>query len=349
MLSRRDVILGAAAAGVAALVRDTVLADASQPATPVRFDVPAGACDCHTHIFGDPRRFPFARERVYTPQPASIEEMRRLHRALHMSRVVIVQPSVYGTDNACTLDAIKQLGAGARGVAVIDDKTSDTALDEMGRAGIRGIRINLETAGQTDPAVGGQRLRAAIGRVKDRNWHIQVYTRLSVIDRLADQISASPVPIVIDHFGGAQASLGIRQPGFEPLVNLVRAGSAYVKISGAYNLPYGILASANYDIRSGMPQARQVVLTGGTTIRSITLNVEPLGTFGLPRTHELDVRLAKKFGFGGSRALELRADIYNALNKGTVRAWNLQSGANYLRPSTILFPRIVQAGATLTF
>src|ERR1700730_13973253 len=136
MLSRRDVIRGAAAAGVAALVRDTVLADASQPSTPVRFDVPAGASDCHTHIFGDPRRSPFAPERVYTPEPASIDEMRRLHRALHMNRVVIVQPSVYGSDNACTLDAIRQLGPGARGIAVIDDTTSDAALDEMGRAGI---------------------------------------------------------------------------------------------------------------------------------------------------------------------------------------------------------------------
>jgi predicted TIM-barrel fold metal-dependent hydrolase len=234
MLSRRDVMVGAAVSGVAALFRDTVLADASQPSTPVRFDVPAGACDCHTHIFGDPKRFPFAPERVYTPQPASIDEMRQLHRALHTSRVVIVQPSVYGSDNACTLDAIKRLGSSARGVAVIDDRTPDTALGEMGRSGIRGIRINLETAGQTDPAVGGQRLRAAIARIKERNWHIQVYTRLSVIDRLADQISASPVPIVIDHFGGAQASIGIRQPGFEALVNLVRAGAAYVKISGSY-------------------------------------------------------------------------------------------------------------------
>ena len=234
MLSRRDVIRGAAVSGVAALVGETVLADASQPATPVRFDVPAGACDCHTHIFGDSRRFPFAPERVYTPERASIEEMRRLQRALHLNSVVIVQPSVYGSDNACTLDAIKQLGAGARGVAVIDDKTSDTALDEMGRAGIRGIRINLETAGQTDPAVGGQRLRAAIGRVKDRNWHIQIYTRLSVIAGLTGQVSASPVPIVFDHFGGAQASLGIGQPGFDALVKLVRTGNAYVKISGSY-------------------------------------------------------------------------------------------------------------------
>jgi hypothetical protein len=121
------------------------------------------------------------------------------------------------------------------------------------------------------------------------------------------------------------------------------------KISGAYNLPYGILASANYDIRSGAPQARQVLFTGGQTIRSIVLNVEPIGSFYLPNTHELDVRAAKRVNLGSARSVELRLDIYNALNKSTVRTWNLQSGANYLRPVTIMFPRILQVGATLNF
>ena len=120
-------------------------------------------------------------------------------------------------------------------------------------------------------------------------------------------------------------------------------------MSGAYNLPYGILASANYDIRSGAPQARQVLFTGGRSIPSILLNVEPLGTFNLPNTRELDVRVAKRVNLGGARLVELRADIYNALNKGTVRTQTLQSGANYLRPSSIMFPRILQLGATLTF
>jgi predicted TIM-barrel fold metal-dependent hydrolase len=236
MLSRRDVLLGAAAAGASAFLRrtGTVLATASQPATPVRFSVPAGACDCHTHIFGDPGRFPFTPGRAYTPEPASVEEMRALHRALHMDRVVIVQPSVYGTDNACTLDAIRQLGPGARGVAVIDDKTSGAALDEMARGGIRGIRINLETGGETDPAVGRRRLQSALERVGGRNWHVQVYTRLSVIEGLKDLVLASPVPIVFDHFGGAQGALGVRQAGFDVLLNLVRSGRAYVKVSGAY-------------------------------------------------------------------------------------------------------------------
>src|ERR1700674_307215 len=238
VLSRREVLIGAAAAGAAALIRPatSVLASASQPTTPVNFEVPAGACDCHTHIFGNPLRFPYAPARVYTPEPASIDEMRSLHRALHTDRVVVVHPSVYGTDSACTLDAMKQLGSSARGIAVIDDKTPDTALDEMDRAGIRGIRINLETAGLTDPALARQRFKNAIERTRGRNWHVQIYTRLSVIESFADRVFTAPVPIVFDHFGGAQAALGVQQPGFDTLVKLVQKGNAYVKISAAYRI-----------------------------------------------------------------------------------------------------------------
>lgn len=237
MLSRRDVLITAAAAGAAAFLRPwtTVLASASQPTTPVNFDVPAGSSDCHAHIFGDPRRFPFWSSRAYTPEPASVEEMRVLHRALHTDRVVVVHPSVYGTDNSCTLDAVKQLGSSARAIAVIDDKTPEAALDEMDRAGVRGIRINLETSGQGDPAVARQRFQAGVERIKDRkHWHIQVYARLSVIEEAVDLINAAPMPVVFDHFGGAKAALGVAQPGFETLLKLLRSGKAYVKISGAY-------------------------------------------------------------------------------------------------------------------
>src|SRR4029450_7725825 len=153
MLTRRELLRRAASVGAAALVPTAgVETDAAQPSTAVGFDIPAGACDCHTHVFGDPARFPFAPTRVYTPAPATVDEMRGLHRALHMDRVVVVQPSVYGTDNACTADALRQLGSRARGVAVVDDRTTAGTLDDLHRAGVRGIRINLETAGITDPA-----------------------------------------------------------------------------------------------------------------------------------------------------------------------------------------------------
>jgi predicted TIM-barrel fold metal-dependent hydrolase len=209
-------------------------ARAAQPATPINFDVPAHACDCHTHIHGDPERFPFFAGRVYTPEPASPEEMAALHKALHIERVVIVTPSVYGTDNSATRFGMMARGGTARGVAVIDDKTAESDLDAMHKDGFRGIRLNLATGGINDPNVARARLTTGIDRVKARGWHVQVYTNLPIIPAVKDLVAASPVPVVFDHFGGAQAALGVEQPGFADLVELVKSGKAYVKISGAY-------------------------------------------------------------------------------------------------------------------
>ena len=235
MIPRRNLLKGAVAAGVAAFVHPVcnVFAKASQPRTPVNFPVPAGACDCHVHAF-DPERFPFSPARGYTPEPATAGEMMALHRALGTTRVVVVQPSVYGTDNSCTLNAIQQQGAAARGVAVIDDNTSDAALNAMHRAGIRGIRLNLESAGQFDPAIGRQRFQNALTRVKGRPWLIQIFTRLSVVESMKDALAESPAPVVIDHFAGAQAALGLEQSGFRTLLDLVRSGKVYVKVSAPY-------------------------------------------------------------------------------------------------------------------
>jgi predicted TIM-barrel fold metal-dependent hydrolase len=186
------------------------------------------------HIF-DPQQFPFVASRGYTPEVALIDELRAVHKALHMDRVVVVQPSVYGTDNRCTLDAVRKLGNSARGVAVIDEKTPDAALDEMHRIGVRGIRLNFNQAGIADPAAARQRVQTAIQRVRPHNWHIQLNTTPEMIEALSSVLSTSPVPIVFDHFGGALARVneGVQQPGFGAAVNLVKSGNAYVKISAA--------------------------------------------------------------------------------------------------------------------
>jgi predicted TIM-barrel fold metal-dependent hydrolase len=233
MFTRRGILLASIAAGVIMPNRNA-RATAAQPSTPVNFDVPAGSCDCHTHIHGDPAKFPLFSGRVYTPELASPEEMTALHTALHIERVVIVTPSVYGPDNSATLFGMKARGATARGVAVIDDKTPDGDLDTMNQLGIRGIRLNLATGGVNDPKVGRPRFQAAVERVKTRNWHVQLFTSLSMISAIKDLVATSPVPVVFDHFGGAQAELGVEQPGFADLLELVKSGKAYVKISGAY-------------------------------------------------------------------------------------------------------------------
>jgi predicted TIM-barrel fold metal-dependent hydrolase len=212
----------------------TAHAKAAQPSTPVDFDVPSGACDCHTHIHADPAKFPFSSGRVYTPELASPEEMSTLHQALHIERVVIVTPSVYGPDNSATQFGMMARGATARGVAVIDDKTSESDLDAMQRAGFRGIRLNLATGGVNDPNVGRPRFQAAVERMKARGWHVQLFTSLAMISAIKDLVAASPVPVVFDHFGGARAAAGVDQPGFADLLELVKSGKVYTKISGAY-------------------------------------------------------------------------------------------------------------------
>ena len=277
MPTRRNVLLAAVAA---ALPPRFALAKASQPKTPVNFELPRGACDCHTHIHGDPKEFPMFEGRVYTPEPATPEEMAQLHKALRMQRVVIVTPSIYGTDNSATLWGMKARGNDARGVAVIDDKTPESELDAMGRAGIRGIRINLATGGAApDPAAARKRFQAAAERIKARGWHIQMYVTLPVVSSIKDLVLASSVPVVFDHFGRAQASLGVEQPGFSDLLELLRSGKAYVKISGAYRV-----SKQAPDYADAAPLARAMIAANADRILWGTdwphPNSEPLPGYG---------------------------------------------------------------------
>jgi predicted TIM-barrel fold metal-dependent hydrolase len=278
MLNRRNLLLASIAAGVAVPNR-AVLAKAAQPSTPVNFDVPAGAVDSHTHIHGDPAKFPFFAGRTYTPEPASPEEMAALHKALHIQRVVIVTPSVYGPDNSATLFGMKARGNDARGVAVIDDKTTESDLDAMGKAGIRGIRINLATSGVTDPNIGRMRLEKAIERMKARGWHIQVYADMPVVSAVKDLIAAAPMPVVFDHFGGAQANLGLEQPGFADLLALVKSGNAYVKISGAYRA-----SKLAPDYPDAAPLARALIAANADRIIWGTDWPHPNSSSGKPAT-----------------------------------------------------------------
>jgi len=235
MITRRNVLKAAGAASVAASRMTLGPAVAPVPKTPVDFAIPRGACDTHVHVVGDPAKYPMSPNRVYTPPTATAGELLALQNFLHLDRVVIVTPSFYGTDNSCSLDAMKQLGRErARVVAVIDDKTPTAVLEDMGRQGVAGIRVNLATTGEIDPAAATKKFQAGIGLAKAHNWHVQIYAGLGVIAAVGSVLAASPVTLVLDHFGGANAALGTGQAGFETLLSLVGSGVAYVKISGAY-------------------------------------------------------------------------------------------------------------------
>jgi predicted TIM-barrel fold metal-dependent hydrolase len=237
MLTRRELVHHLGFAGVAAVALRSVLARADMPTerTAVDFAVPPNSCDCHVHVF-DPAIQPYAEKRIYTPPTATLDELLRLQKDLHLDRVVIVQPSVYRADNKLTIEALKRLGARARGVAVIGTSTTSGEIDEMHAVGVRGVRLNLETnvAGKFDADGAKQLLDKTAKQLEGRGWHVQFYTRLDTIVALKDHFSQMPFPLAFDHFGRAKASAGPQQEGFDSLLELVKNGHAYVKISGAY-------------------------------------------------------------------------------------------------------------------
>jgi len=177
-----------------------------------------------------------APERLYTPDYAPVEELARHLKVLHLDRVVIVTPSPYGTDNRSTLYAIERLGKRARGIAVVPENIKYSELEELHRQGMRGVRLNVETGGTNDPKLLIGLLTKAAEIVAPLKWHVQIYTNLAMIEALRDVIPTLPVPVVFDHFGRLEAKKGLQQPNLSVLLDMLKSGKVYVKLSAPYRI-----------------------------------------------------------------------------------------------------------------
>ena len=151
---------------------------------------------------------------------------------LGIDRGVVVQPSVYGTDNAATLDALRQCGDRLRGVAVVDEEINDDRLSEMHALGVRGLRINVLFAG----GVGIDQAQRLAKRVAPLGWHLQFLIDISATPDFARKLAALPVDSVIDHMGHMPAELGQEHVAFQDLLSLLTEGRTWVKLSGSYRL-----------------------------------------------------------------------------------------------------------------
>jgi predicted TIM-barrel fold metal-dependent hydrolase len=222
----------------------------SAPSVPL----PLGSTDCHMHVFGPLEDYPCAPNRSYTPRIATLAQWEAMAAQIGLTRQVLVQASAYGADNRCMLDAMRQAGARCRGVAVIDEATRDGELADMHALGVRGVRVNAATFGNDDASRILDQIRRTAARIAPLGWHIQIFTRLAVIDALATELARMPVPLVVDHMGLARAELGVTQPGFASLLRLVREGKSWVKISGAYRV-----SSRAPDYADAAPIARALI------------------------------------------------------------------------------------------
>jgi predicted TIM-barrel fold metal-dependent hydrolase len=198
--------------------------------------MPEGACDCHVHIIGPQDQYPMVPGRAYTPPQSTVAGLSALHERLGISRTVLIQPSFYGTDNRAMLEALATLGPAARAVAVLPLDVADAELTRLDGLGVRGVRVNIESGGGRDPRVVTRDLGAFARRVKPLGWHIQIYAALAVIARIAPEVTDLSVPVVFDHFGMPDAALGPNQPGFGALLDMVKSGHAYVKLSAPYRI-----------------------------------------------------------------------------------------------------------------
>jgi 2-pyrone-4,6-dicarboxylate lactonase len=200
--------------------------------------LPPGACDAHCHVFGPASKFPYATDRSYTPPDAPVENLRRLHALLGISRAVIVHASCHGTDMAVTLDAIASSNGAYRGVACVGDGITDRELRRLHEGGIRGIRFNFvkHLGGVPDLGV----FHRLVARVKPLGWHVVLH--LDAEDILAQQelLGRIDVPFIIDHMGRVKAADGPEQPPFRRLLDLYRRNPlAWIKVCGAERVSIG--------------------------------------------------------------------------------------------------------------
>ena len=206
-----------------------------EPSKPQRPDTrrpqlvaPPGACDCHCHIVGPATLYPFASERSFDPPDASEDAYLRMLQAIGFERTVIVQPSVYGTDNRRTLAAVAAFGRQrARGVAMITETVADDELERLDAGGIRAVRF-ITTAGG---GPGIDSLAAVAARVAPLGWHVEMYVPPASWPSLLPVIETLPVPVVFDHMASLSTDESRNDPAVvEAILALLRAERAWVKL-----------------------------------------------------------------------------------------------------------------------
>ncbi|HEY1779723.1 MAG TPA: amidohydrolase family protein [Roseiarcus sp.] len=193
-----------------------------------KLKAPPNACDCHMHIYDS--RFPIAPNAKLRPANATVDDYRLLQKRLGTTRNVVVNSSTYGTDNACTLDAMAKLGGNARGVAVVDTSVTDAELRRLHGLGVRGIRFNRVQSGATTIDM----LEPLSKRVNDLGWHVQIHMAGDQIIENAGLLQRLPSPIVFDHRARIPESAGVDHPAFALVLKMLDHGRTWVKLSGAY-------------------------------------------------------------------------------------------------------------------
>lgn len=198
------------------------------------FALPAGACDCHAHVFGPGDRYPFIPHGLYTPADALPRDYRHMLGALGLQRGVLVQPSIYGTDNRAMLDAMAQDRRRLRGIAVVPYDIGTAEIERLHGEGIRGVRCNIVDLKFGKGVLPLNELKSLASRIKPFGWHVEFLMHVNEFGDLDGQLGDFPVDVVFGHMGYVPISLGTATAGFNAMLRLMRDGKAWAKLTAPY-------------------------------------------------------------------------------------------------------------------
>ena len=195
------------------------------------FILPRGTCDTHVHIWGPFDRFPLAKGAPYTPPERTSNDLVALHERLGVDRAVIVQTTVYKSDNRAMLDGIALSNGRWRGVALIDESFDDAAFRALHEGGVRGVRFGFvkHLGGVPDLAL----VRRTAARIAPMGWHLVLHLDAGNIPEFLDFFSEFGLPVVVDHMGRVPVRDGLDQTPFRLLLELLKRPNWWVKVSGA--------------------------------------------------------------------------------------------------------------------
>ena len=200
----------------------------SETKTP-KLAVPKLACDCHSHILGPAAQYPYTPNRSFTPPDALIPEYLAMRHTLGLERTVVVQASVYGSDNRCTASAVKEMGFGrTRGIAMVDENVNKEMLRALDACGIRGTRFITTVKG--GPSL--DNLPGVARKIAEFGWHIEMYVPRHLWQQLFPVLKTLPVPVVFDHMGGLSADTTDGDPDLKGILALLELGKCWVKLCG---------------------------------------------------------------------------------------------------------------------
>jgi len=212
---------------------------------------PAGACDCHAHVFGPSSQFPYVEERSFTPPDALVETYLHMLDTIGVSRAILVQGSVHGTDNTLVARSVTTYSDRLRGVAVIGPNTPDFEIHNLHKLGFRGTRLSTVVKGTP----GFEHLQTIASKVRSLGWHIVVHVnRSEELTALRPQLEATGCPLLIDHIARVRREEGVSSSGFQTLLELLDRGNCWVKVSGQHRM-----SAQSYPWADMLPLVRGVV------------------------------------------------------------------------------------------